>query len=94
MWRQSVRQLAFMSPLDLYALSQRSSFSSYTQYDDACALARSYQRCSPAEKLKYEERVEAINDEMERTCQAEAQLLMRENDEQHPCTKNLAFGRE
>ncbi|KAG5482458.1 hypothetical protein CUR178_05597 [Leishmania enriettii] len=77
MCRHTVRRLTFMSPGDLYALSQRSSFSSYTQYNDPCALARAYQRCSPAEKLKYQERVEAINNEIERTYQAEAQLLMQ-----------------
>ncbi|TPP51229.1 hypothetical protein CGC21_25305 [Leishmania donovani] len=76
-----VRWLAFMSPGDLYALSQRSSFSSYTQYSDASALARSYKRCSRAEKLKCEERAEAINDEVERAYQTEAQLLRQEDSD-------------
>lgn len=81
MLQQSARWLAFMSPGDLYALSQRSRFSSYTQYSDASALTRSYQRCSPAEKLKCEERAEAINDEFERAYQTEAQLLMQEDSD-------------
>ncbi|CAJ1021021.1 hypothetical protein Q4I30_002421 [Leishmania utingensis] len=79
MLQHSARWLVFMSPRDLYALSQRSRFYSYTQYNDACALTQSYQRCSPAEKLKWEERVEAINDEVERSYQVEAQLLMHDD---------------
>ncbi|GET87362.1 unspecified product [Leishmania tarentolae] len=79
MLRESVRRLAFMSPGDLYALTQRSSFSSYTQYSDASALTRSYQRCSAIEKLRCEERSEAINDEIERAYNTDAQLQMQDN---------------
>lgn len=84
MFRLSARRLAFMAPGDFYALSQRSSFSSYTQFNDSCALARSFQRCSPAEKLTCAERVEAINAEMERAQEAEAQLHVDNADASTP----------
>ncbi|KAG5508709.1 hypothetical protein JKF63_05207 [Porcisia hertigi] len=74
MLRRSAQRLTFMSPVDLYALDKRSSFSSYTQYADACALSRSYQRCSPGERFKFEERVKAINDEIELSSQEEDEL--------------------
>ncbi|KAK7198291.1 hypothetical protein NESM_000786600 [Novymonas esmeraldas] len=76
MLRRSTVRVVFMSPVDLYALDQRGSMLSYTQYGDASALTRSYQRCSPAERLRYAERAEALNDEVARTARLEKHALL------------------
>ncbi|KPA77765.1 unspecified product [Leptomonas pyrrhocoris] len=75
MLRATLRKCAALTAADLFALNQRSRFASYTQYDDAQALQRSYQCASPAVRLTYEERAAAISDELGRASTVEETFL-------------------
>lgn len=76
-----VPKLAAVTAADLFALSRRSRFTSYTQFDDAEALQRSFQCAPAAERLAYEERAAAMNEELERAKMVEDTLLSFEDGE-------------
>jgi hypothetical protein len=75
MFRVTVQRGTAVTAADLFALTQRSRFASYTQYNDSQALQRSYQWLPSSERLVYEERAAAIHDELERANTVEETLL-------------------
>lgn len=72
-----------LTAADLFALDQRSRFSSYTQYDDAAALQRSFQCAPQTARLAYEERAAAILDEVDRANTKDDSLVPAAGDEEN-----------